>query len=339
MHNKWCLHQFSSGICISLEVCPISCFSSCFTNLPVFLLPLLIFLSYSLVSAFLLAEYQLCRDSYREINFASLPLEGNTGMYTYSHAAISDPQLRDWNSGWAAVWSRSLYTWFPIDDFSLLLCITFSRTIPCYLSCLFPLLQCLLPPLPFPFHHNCPLISVLSSSHSSLTAFFFSTSCLHFLYPAFMRDFSPFVVTFQPCFFLQPLIPSSLFLHGILNSNVRNKAGKTCILVILTSVPGPLNRMVEGFYVWALPLHIWADCLHCDCWHLQLCDCSQSKCLSNLAKLQHLICFHYDPLTLRGSFGPHCSVSFMLITSLSRCFVCLLPSLFHLFSLMCHFCS
>ena len=25
----------------------------------------------------------------------------NTGVYKYSHAAISDPQLRDWTSGWA----------------------------------------------------------------------------------------------------------------------------------------------------------------------------------------------------------------------------------------------
>lgn len=34
---------------------------------------------------------------------ASLPLEGNIGIYKYSHAAISDPQLRDWTRGWAVL--------------------------------------------------------------------------------------------------------------------------------------------------------------------------------------------------------------------------------------------
>lgn len=33
---------------------------------------------------------------------ASLPLEENFGMYKYSHAAISDAQLRDRSAGWAA---------------------------------------------------------------------------------------------------------------------------------------------------------------------------------------------------------------------------------------------
>lgn len=55
--------------------------------------------------SFSFAESQLCGDSYAEINFclASLPLEGNIGIYKYSHAAISDPQLRDWTSGWAVL--------------------------------------------------------------------------------------------------------------------------------------------------------------------------------------------------------------------------------------------
>lgn len=34
---------------------------------------------------------------------ASLPLDGNIGIYKYSHAAISDAQLRDRGGGWAAL--------------------------------------------------------------------------------------------------------------------------------------------------------------------------------------------------------------------------------------------
>lgn len=54
---------------------------------------------------------------------ASLPLEGNIGIYKYSHAAISDPQLRDWTSGWAVlVFDHEACIHASLDDFSFSLC-------------------------------------------------------------------------------------------------------------------------------------------------------------------------------------------------------------------------
>lgn len=100
----WWKHHslhFTEGVAHCLVVClfhRISCcsFWCCFLS----------FLSLSFCSFLLFFCWLSTLEGFTQRNqfcLASLPLERNTGVYKYSHAAISDPQLRDWSSGWAVL--------------------------------------------------------------------------------------------------------------------------------------------------------------------------------------------------------------------------------------------
>lgn len=106
MQDKCCMRQFGENIKHSHLTDSVShffCFSLVSQNLLLFFVAVLyFFFSHSLCSFCWVLTLQGFTQR-NQFCLASLPLEGNIGIYKYSHAAISDPQLRDWTSGWAVL--------------------------------------------------------------------------------------------------------------------------------------------------------------------------------------------------------------------------------------------
>lgn len=102
--SVWCTHTVHLHVADGVSHFLVICSSQI---VPLFFLALLYFFLFTLSCRSLLffcwVSSLLGFTQRNQFCLASLLLERNIGIYKYSHAAISDPQLRDWSSGWAVL--------------------------------------------------------------------------------------------------------------------------------------------------------------------------------------------------------------------------------------------